>query len=61
MEVMNGAPAFWHTVIDAQRCSTTAEFQSAIKYNEQSLSAPPFSETEGIEHHLKSLEGAIQT
>ena len=27
MEVMNGAPAFSHTVIDAQRCSTTVEFQ----------------------------------
>ena len=49
MEVMNGAPAFWHTVIDAQRCETAVEFQSAIKYHEESLSSAPFSTGEGVE------------
>ena len=30
MEIMNGAPSYWHTVIDAQRCSTAVEFHVVI-------------------------------
>ncbi|KAF8582514.1 hypothetical protein K439DRAFT_1304619, partial [Ramaria rubella] len=37
MEIMNGAPAFWHAVSDAQRCDMAVEFQAAIKYHEESL------------------------
>ncbi|KAF8586347.1 hypothetical protein K439DRAFT_1237944, partial [Ramaria rubella] len=49
MEIMNGAPAFWHAVIDAQRCDTVVEFQAAIKYHEESLSNAPFTASDSME------------
>jgi len=37
MEIMNGAPTFWRTIIDPHRCRNLVEFASAIKYYEESL------------------------
>ena len=49
MEIMNGAPSFWHTVIDTHRCATAMDFQTAIKYHEESLLHSPFSSGDGME------------
>ena len=59
MEVMNGAPSYWHTVIDAQKCSTAVEFQSAIKYHEESLFHPPFTSGDSLERCLRNLEASL--
>ena len=61
LEVMNGAPAFWHTVIDAHRCASAVEFQTAIKYHEESLLRSPFSSEDGMERRIKNLENALQS
>ncbi|KAF8590624.1 hypothetical protein K439DRAFT_1329305, partial [Ramaria rubella] len=61
MEIMNGAPAFWHAVIDAQRCDMTVEFQAAIKYHEESLSNAPFTPSESLERRLKNLENVLHS
>ncbi|KAF8581940.1 hypothetical protein K439DRAFT_1352466 [Ramaria rubella] len=53
-------PAFWHAVIDAQRCDTAVEFQAAIKYHEESLSNAPFTASESLERRLKNLESPYQ-
>ena len=60
LEIMNGAPSYWHTVIDAHRCETAEEFQTAIKYHEESLSSSPFTSGDGIERRLRSVENALQ-
>ena len=59
MEVMNGAPSFWHTVIDAHRCESSVEFQSAIKYHEETLSQPPLTSSDSIERRIKNLENTL--
>jgi hypothetical protein len=61
MEIMNGAPAYWHTVIDAHRCADAVEFQSAIKYHQESLSHPPFTSGDGMERRIRSLENTLQS
>ena len=57
---MNGASPYWHTVINTHRCSDAVEFQSAIKYHEESLSHPPFTSGDNMERHLRNLENALQ-
>jgi hypothetical protein len=61
MEIMNGAPTYWHTVIDAHRCADAVEFQSTIKYHEESLSHPPVTSGDSMERHIRSLENALQS
>jgi hypothetical protein len=46
-------------VIDAQRCVDAVEFQSAIKYHEESLSHPPFTSGDSMEKQLGNLENAL--
>ena len=61
MEVMNGAPSFRHTVIDTHRCASAMEFQTAIKYHEESLLHNPFSSGDGMERRIRNLEAAMQS
>ncbi|KIJ51022.1 hypothetical protein M422DRAFT_158736, partial [Sphaerobolus stellatus SS14] len=37
MEVMDGAPSSWTTIIDPHRCSDLVDFASALKYHETDL------------------------
>jgi len=48
MEIMNGAPKFWTTIIDTSRVTTIADLQYIIKYHEESLISDPF----GHNHNL---------
>jgi len=48
-QAMNSAPSYWHVVIDAQRCNTIMEFQSAIKYHEESLTHAHFTSGDSLE------------
>ena len=61
LEIMNGAPAFWHTIIDAHRCASAVEFQTAIKYHEESLLHAPFTSGDGMERRIRNLENALQS
>jgi hypothetical protein len=48
MEVMDGAPANWNTVLNTQNYANVVEFQSAIRYHEDTLlrlGVTPFNNT----------------
>lgn len=56
IEIMNGAPAYWNRIIDARRCVDFIDFQTAIKYHEDSLISSNISEDRDIECRLRLLE-----
>ena len=61
MEVMNGAPDYWHAIIDDQRCATAVEFQAAIKFHETSLSNSPFQGGTDVERCIRNLEASLRS
>ena len=63
MEMMNGAPAFWRTIIDPHRCRNLVEFASAIKYYEESLENTPFqgsSSSSSLDRRIRQLEESFK-
>ncbi|GJJ15886.1 hypothetical protein Clacol_010164 [Clathrus columnatus] len=61
MEIMDGAPRFWSTIIDTQRCLNLVEFAATINYHEEVLQSSPLGTTDRtIERRLKNLELSIK-
>ena len=64
MEIMNGAPTFWGTIIDPHCCWNLVEFAAAIKYYEESLENTPFqglSSSSSLDHWVCQLEDLLRS
>lgn len=60
MEIMEGAPRFWATVLDPHRCKDLVEFSAAIKYHEDVLSHSIGTQDSSIERRLRNLEQTLK-
>ncbi len=59
MTIMDGAPRFWHSIIDTMTVRTPAELQDKIQYHEDPLKHAPGDQSasfRSLENRLKALE-----
>lgn len=60
MEVMEGAPKFWATILDPHRCKNLIEFAEAIKYHEDALQTTQFLSDNTLERRIRNLEQSLR-
>jgi len=61
MEIMNGAPRYWTTIIDTSRNITVQDLQDAIRYHEDQLLTNPRQEQNELEKRIKALENTMHS
>lgn len=61
MTIMDGAPPFWHSIIDTMNLQTPAELQDKIQYHENALKHSPLDQSSSVrslENRIRALESA---
>lgn len=61
LEVMEGAPLFWSTIIDPHRYQNLVEFASALKYHEDALQRNSAISDRGLERRIRNLELSVRS
>lgn len=60
MTIMDGAPRYWHAIIDTMSLETPADLQDKIQYHEDALRHSPMDQNTSVralENRIRALEG----